>query len=79
MRLCLWHASRQPSCEPSQRLLSRGGRAGDILVGWRPQGYLEKCPQLAGRTFGEAAFYFPDATIFALVQASRCALAGLHP
>lgn len=39
------------------------------------QGYLEKCPQqLMGRTFGEAAFYFPDATIFAIVQASRSAL-----
>lgn len=36
------------------------------------QGYLERCPQLAGRTFGEAAFYFPDATIFSLVQHSRC-------
>lgn len=35
------------------------------------QGYLERCPQLAGRTFGEAAFYFPDATPIALVQANR--------
>ena len=38
------------------------------------QGYLERCPQLAGRTFGEAAFYFPDATPIALVQANRCCL-----
>jgi len=36
------------------------------------QGYIESVPQLAGKLWGEAMFYMPDATPFGLVQASRC-------
>ena len=35
------------------------------------QGYLESLPQLAGKLWGDAMFYLPDATPFGLVQASR--------
>ena len=38
------------------------------------QGYIESVPQLAGKLWGEAMFYMPDATPFGLVQASRCFL-----
>ena len=39
------------------------------------QGYMEELPQLAGKTWGEAMFYLPDAIAFGLVQGSRRALA----
>ncbi len=35
------------------------------------QGYIESVPQLAGKLWGDAMFYLPDATPFGLVQASR--------
>ncbi len=61
---------KQPTDTSAVKTPAIGGRARRGAPA-AAQGYLERCPQLAGHTFGEAAFYFPDATIFALVQASR--------
>ncbi|CAL8468748.1 g8288 [Coccomyxa elongata] len=42
----------------------------------RPQVYLQRLPQLVGKTFGELQFYLPWATVYGLVQYAtrRCVL-----
>ena len=35
------------------------------------QVYLQRVPQLVGRTFGELAFYLPMATVYGIMQFSR--------
>ena len=42
----------------------------------RVQVYLQRVPQLVGRTFGELAFYLPMATVYGIMQfaSRRCFL-----
>lgn len=45
-------------------------------MGFDLQVYLQRVPQLVGRTFGELAFYLPMATVYGIMQFSsrRCCL-----